>query len=156
MKVHVQRQMRSQTSVLWKYLSDFPNIGQFNPLLKSSKCIAGSIEMGKGAERHCVMVDGSDFKERVTAWEEGKFYTVEVFETSMPLKSARATMGVASIDKRLSMAYLHMELEPKFNILKPFMFLVFRFLAGPAVLRGLDKISLQERKAIAAFSGFVL
>lgn len=148
--------MRAQTQVLWKYMADFSNIDQFHPLLKTSKCLEGSVETGKGAERHCIMIDGSDFKERVTAWEEGKFYTVEVFESSMPIESNRATLGVASIDKRTSIAYLNMEVEPKYKILGPFLYFVFRFLAGPAVLRGLDKVSLRERKAIAAFSGFVL
>lgn len=111
---------------------------------------------GKGAERQCFMLDGSYIKERVVAWEEGKFYTVDVFETTMLISSARATLGVASIDKRLSSAYMHMEMTPKYKILQPFFYLLFKFIAGPTILRALDKISLRERKAIAAFSGFTL
>lgn len=156
MKVHIQRHMKAHTNVLWKYLADFSNVYQFNPLLKHSKCINDSDNEGKGAERECYMLDGSYVKERVIEWEEGKFYTVEVFETTMPIKSARATLGVASIDKRLSNSYMHMEFEPKHKFLQPFLYLMFRYIAGPAILRGLDKISLRERKAIAAYSGFTL
>lgn len=148
--------MRAHTDVLWKYLADFSNIYRFHPLLKKSKLIEDSCMEGKGAERQCFMLDGSYVKERVLAWEEGKFYTIEVFETTMPIKSARATLGVSSIDKCLSNAYMHMELEPKYKILQPVLYLMFKLVAGPAILRGLDKISLRERKAIAAYSGFTL
>ncbi|MEO9869758.1 SRPBCC family protein [Ekhidna sp.] len=156
MKVHIQRQMRAQTGVLWRYLADFSNIYQFHPLLKNSKFIEGSCMEGKGAERECFMLDGSYIKERIIEWEEGKFYTVEIFETTMPIKSARATLGVSSIDKRISSAYMHVEIVPKYKILQPILYLMFRFVAGPAILRGLDKISLRERKAIAAYCGFTL
>ena len=156
MKIHIQRQIRSYPDVLWKYLADFSNIYQFHPLLKNSKFIEGSCVAGKGAERQCFMLDGSYIKERIVAWEEGKYYTVEIFETSMPIKSARATLGVAPIDKCLSSAYMNMEIEPKYRVLKPILYFMFKYVAGPAILRGLDKISLRERRAIAAFSGFTL
>ena len=156
MKVHVRRQMKSQTDVLWRYLADFSNIYQFDPLLKHSQCINDSEMRGKGAERQCFMLNGSYVKERVVEWEEGKFYTVEVFETTMPIKSARGTLGVSSIDKRLSNAYMHIEMEPKYKLLQPLLYLMFRFVAGPSILRSLDKISLRERRAIAAYSGFTL
>ncbi len=156
MHIQIQRQIRSYPDVLWKYLADFSNIYRFHPLLKNSQFIEGSCLEGKGAERQCFMLDGSYIKERIVAWEEGKYYTVEVFETSMPIKTSRATLGVEAIDKCLSNAYLHIDIIPKYKILQPLFYLMFKYMAGPAILRGLDKISLRERRAIAAFSGFTL
>ncbi len=156
MDIHVQRQMKAQTNVLWKYLSDFSNIYKFHPLLKSSRFVKDSCVEGKGAERECFMLDGSFMKEKVVEWEEGKFYSVELLESSLPIRSARATMGVSPVDKRISSAYMHIEMQVKYSILKPFFYLFFKYLIGPSILRGLDQISLNERRAIAAYCGFTL
>ncbi|MEO1254432.1 MAG: SRPBCC family protein [Bacteroidota bacterium] len=156
MHIHVQRQMRAQTSVLWKYLSDFSNVYQFHPLFKNSSFSSGSCIEGKGAERECVMVDGSFMKERVIQWEEGKFYTVELIDSSLPLKAAVATLGVSPVNKKISAAYLHIEIHVKYKLLKPFFYSAFKYIVGPSILRGLDQISLNERRAIAAYCGFTL
>ena len=156
MKINVQRQMKAHTDVLWRYLSDFSNIYEFHPFLKRSRYVEGSCLTGIGTERACYMLDGSFMKERVVEWEEGKFYTVELIESSLPIASARATLGVSPIDKKISRAYMHMEMETKYALLKPFFFFTFKYLVGPAILRGLDQASLRERKAIAAYSGFSL
>ena len=156
MHIHVQRQMKAQTNVLWKYLSDFSNIYKFHPLLKNSRFTEDSCIKGKGAERECFMLDGSFIKEKVVEWEEGKFYTVELLESSMPLNTARATLGVSPVNKRISRAYMDIEMRVKYKILKPVFYLAFKYLVGPSLLRGLDQISLNERRAIAAYCGFSL
>ena len=156
MHIHVQRQMKAQTNVLWKYLSDFSNIYKFHPLLKNSRFTEDSCIKGKGAERECFMIDGSFMREKVVEWEEGKFYTVELLESSMPLNKARATLGVSPVNKRMSRAYMDIVIQSKYTALKPFFYLAFKFLVGPSLLKGLDQISLNERRAIAAYSGFTL
>ena len=150
MKIEVNRTISAPASALWAYLSDYANIYRFHPLLKGSYFIEGTKHCAIGATRQCDFKDGHYLKERVTDWAEGSHYTVEIYDTSMPMNHATATLGVRAIGEGKSEAYMHLNIAPKYSAMQPMMFLMFRFFTGPAILRGLDQLQQREAHPIAA------
>jgi len=93
------------------------------------------------------MKDGNYLKEKVTEWKENSHYTVEIYETSMPIKNnAKATLGVRPLGNDFTEAFMKIEMTPKYKILQPMMFLMFRYYAAPALLRGLENLYKEEHK----------
>ena len=85
MKVKVKRRINAPSNVLWSYLADYSNINRFNPLLKKSEFIEGTETCEIGSTRQCEMKDGNHVKERIIDWKEGSHYSVEIYDTSMPM-----------------------------------------------------------------------
>jgi hypothetical protein len=144
MKILVTRNIPRDTASVWQILSDYSNIHRFHPLLKTSGFIEGSCTTEPGATRQCDMLDGSFLKERVTEWKEGSHYSVEVYETSMPVRESTATIGVTKLDDQSSMAYMQIKMKSRYALLAPMLYLIFRYYAGPAILRGLSKATQKE------------
>lgn len=144
MKIRVRRRINSPSETVWSYLGDFSNIYRFNPLLKDSHFNEGTNTCEIGSTRQCDMKTGDYLKERVMDWKEGSHYSVEIYDTSMPVKKANATLGINKIDVHTSEAYMEMEIEPKYAILAPMMYLMFKYYAAPGILKGLEKITLGE------------
>ncbi|HCX22632.1 MAG: hypothetical protein CMB80_15550 [Flammeovirgaceae bacterium] len=141
MDILVTKKINASKESVWRHLSEFENIHKFHPLLKTSGYVEGSCDHTPGATRQCDMVDGSYLKERIVDWQENSHYSIEVYETSLPVSSSKATLGVNKIDSEHSIAYMHIQLKSKHALLTPFLYLAFRFYAGPAILSGLRKIS---------------
>jgi ribosome-associated toxin RatA of RatAB toxin-antitoxin module len=144
MEIKLNRQVEAPASALWNYIGDYSNIHRFHPLLKGSDFIEGADSCEIGATRQCDMKDGNYIKERITDWKEGSHYTVDIYETSMPLRSAKATIGVRSNGENTSEVYMEMSMEPKYKIMQPMMFLFFKYVAGPGILKGLENIYKKE------------
>ena len=150
MKIELKRTISAPASQLWAYLADFSNISRFHPLLKGSYFIEGTQHCDVGATRQCDFKDGHYLKERVTEWQEGSHYTVDIYDTSMPLERAHVTLGVRAINEHTSETYMHMNMEPKYTVLQPMMFMMFRFFSGPKILQGLEKLHSEEARPVAA------
>jgi hypothetical protein len=139
MKINLHRKIKAPKENIWELLADFSNIHRFHPLLKSSGFIEGSCLAEPGATRQCSMLDGSYLKERILEWEPGKYYKVEIYDTSMPVSHAETILGVAEMGTAESLVYMKIDLTPRFKILSPLLYVMFRFVAGPIILRGLEK-----------------
>lgn len=144
MKIKVKRRINAPSEVLWKYLGDYSNIYKFNPLIKDSHFNEGTTACEIGSTRQCNMKTGDYLKERITDWKEGSHYTVEIYDTSMPVKKADATLGLNQIDDETTETYMEMEIIPKYAILKPMMYLMFKYYAAPGILKGLEKLYRTE------------
>ena len=113
----VQRIDRPAEDV-WELLLDFGNIGAWNPNLSGSRLLDGSPHEGVGTVRQCDMADGKNWiRERVVDWEPGRSYTVDIYEGTMPLAYAQATLGVRKTSSGSSEAYMEMKYRPKYGIL---------------------------------------
>lgn len=154
MELIITQKINASSAEVWKLVSDFENIHRFHPLLKSSGFISGSCTHETGATRQCEMLDGSYLREKITDWKDDSHYSIEVFETTLPIKESTATLGVSVISSNRSLAYMSITLKAKYAILSPLLFLVFRFHAGPAILKKLKKIT--ERSEKTAKSTLVL
>jgi polyketide cyclase/dehydrase/lipid transport protein len=93
--VRVTHQTSASSQACWALLADFKNIALFNPNLSQSYLVEGSSETGVGTMRQCDMKDGKSFiRERVLEWNEGRDYTVEIYEGSMPVDKAIIKIGL--------------------------------------------------------------
>lgn len=151
MKVNVTRKISAPKNELWPYVADFRNIYRFHPLLKGSHALDDNpVACEVGSTRQCDMIDGNHIKERVIDFKEGSHYTVEIFETSMPVTNAIATVGLRDLGNGVTEAYMNMEMTSKYAVLSPMMKLVFQYFAAPSILRGLEKLHKKERILQAA------
>ncbi len=144
MRVSVKKTINAPSEILWNYLADYSNIERFHPLLSSSQFIEGADSCEIGSTRQCNMKDGNYVKERITDWVEGSHYTVDIYESSMPIKSAKGTLGVKAINKNSSEAFFTMEVTPKIKAMHPMMFLLFKFKVAPNILKGLHELYQRE------------
>ena len=150
MKVKASRKINAAVATLWPYLADFGNIQRFHPLLNNSHFVEGAASGELGATRQCNFNDGNYVKERVIDWQPDSHYTVDIYESSMPFKSAQATLGVRRIAANQSEIYMEMSAEPKLKILQPMLYLSFRFMAMPKILRGLEELVQKEASVALA------
>lgn len=144
MKIQVKRTINAPVEAIWAYLGDYSNIHRFHPMLKGSHFTEGTATCEVGATRQCDFNDGNYIQERVLEWEEGSHYTVDIYDSSMPVKSAQATLGVRPLGEDQTEAYMHMEMTPKNSLMSPMMYLMYKFNIAPGVLKGLEKLYLSE------------
>lgn len=93
---------------VWSVISQFQNVQHFHPLVEKSPMLSQHNE-GVGAKRRCEFYDKTSVVEEITHWEEGRSFTVELTEASMPLKKATASLSVRQINKKSSEISLEMD-----------------------------------------------
>jgi|APSaa5957512535_1039671.scaffolds.fasta_scaffold29646_2 hypothetical protein len=140
--ITVTRALNVDAARAWGALADFGNIANFHPDLSGSRLLNGSANEGVGAERRCDLKDRNYLVERVLDWQDGRSYTVDIVESSMPLRSATATLSVREIDAHHSEATMTINMTMKFGLVGKIMEVLMvraamkRSMAG--ILRGLD------------------
>jgi hypothetical protein len=72
---------------------------------------------GDGAIRVCHFYDGASVAEKIVRWDEGRSYSVELSEFSMPLKQGTASIVVIAISSETSEIQMLMDFTPKFDLL---------------------------------------
>jgi len=141
--ISVTRKTKAGPAACWDLLADFANIDFFNPGVRDSYLLNGSSERGVGAVRQCNLTGGKNYiRERITDWQEGKSYTVSIYEGTMPLKNTFATLRVEP-DGAGAILTMDMEYTPKFGPLGALMNLVMlrRMMEKSmhSVVQGLDE-----------------
>ena len=150
MHIQIKRQIQAPANQLWAYLADYSNIHRFHPLLTGSHFVEGTQSGEIGSKRQCDFRSGDFLKEEVTDWQEGSHYTVHIYDTSMPICSAQATLGIRPLGDQETEAFMHIQLEAKHPLLAPLLYLNFRYFAGPGILRGLEQLYREETAAQVA------
>ncbi len=93
---------------VWEVLSDLGSIYKWNPGIAHSHTTSDEAR-GENAMRQCDLADGGFLRERAFNWSEGEGFTIEVYETSLPLKESfidfRATAAGDGTIVRLKMDY---------------------------------------------------
>lgn len=145
-KVIVGRELEIPASKAWEILDDFGAVHRYHPTIESSP-IQNGIKSGLGAERVCHFDNGDSIKERVTGYEEGSEYTVEIIDPgNFPLKSAVARLTLDPLADDRSRVGLEMSFQPKYGPLgwlmgATVMQAQFRKILGD-VLAGLERHAL--------------
>lgn len=129
--ITVTRTLNVGADRAWAALADFGNIANFHPGLSGSHLLDGSALAGVGAERRCDLKDRNYLVERVLHWQEGHAYTVDIIDTSMPLRRATATLRVEPIDAHHCQASMQVDMTLKFGLLGK----VMEVLAARGVMR---------------------
>jgi uncharacterized protein YndB with AHSA1/START domain len=94
----VSRVLPFAVKKVWEVLADFGGIHRFHAGLESSPINPGTPDTGKGSERTCHLYDGNHIQERVTEFVEEERLGIDIFETSMPLRSGSGVMELRSVD----------------------------------------------------------
>lgn len=95
--ITVSHEVASPVSQVWAVLSDWGGVHRFSAGVESSPINAGSPSRGVGAERTCHLYDGNHIQERVTESIEEQKLSLEVFDTSMPIKTAAASFALVPL-----------------------------------------------------------
>ena len=72
---------------VWDVLADLGGIYKWNPGVVRSHSTSEQ-KQGVGATRHCdLQMMGGRLEERAVEWREGEGYTIDVYESSLPMKN---------------------------------------------------------------------
>lgn len=138
MKIKVTRRINATAAELWPHLADYGNVNKFHPFLKGSDYTGETTEGGLGATRQCDFKDGNTIKEKVIEWNEGSSYTVEMFDSSLPIKSGKGTLGLNKINEYETEVYMILEADPKNKLMQPMMYMQFKYVMVPKILKSLE------------------
>lgn len=115
--VVVEQIINAPVSDVWNSWDDYANIKIFNPLLKDSFLITGSTDTGLGALRQCDFSDGKNhIREKIVGYVPGRKLVLEIYEGTVPLKSAVATFDFIEMTSDRTRIVMKMEFTPKYGI----------------------------------------
>ncbi len=93
---------------VWEVLSDLGAIYKWNPGIAHSYTTS-EVATGENAMRQCELPGGGFLRERAFNWSEGEGFTIDIYETSLPLKESfvdfRATPEGEATVVKLKMDY---------------------------------------------------
>ncbi len=113
-KVTVERIVNAPIDAVWSSWDAFGDIKKFNPNLRGSHLLAGSAETGLGAERQCDFADGKNYvRERIIGYRPERQLVVDIYEGTVPLKTATGTFDFQSLGPSKTRVAMRMEFEPK-------------------------------------------
>ena len=151
--LRVTHSTTASPAACWALMSNFVNIDFFNPNLKSSHLLAGSPEHGVGMTRQCDLIDGKNYiREKVIDWQEGRSYTVDIYDGTMPVRKSKTTLGLSPRADGGTDLYMDFTYTPKYGPLGA----VMNVLAMRSMFRALLKKVLTglSEKAIASERSF--
>ena len=125
-QIHLKQTFNHPADQVWNWLKDYGNIHRIHPMIGKSY-IEGEQSCGIGALRVCEMkMGGFLIKERVTDWKENQSYTVDIYETTMPMmKRSLVTLGVRATGAETSEVYIDIEYTTTFGIFGKIMDVLF-------------------------------
>ena len=152
--VTVYRTIYASLEKVWESWDDFGNIYQFNPNLTHSHLLEESLPKGQGAKRQCDLNDGKNWiREEVVEYIPYQQMTFNIYEGTMPLKSAKATLRFHKVMANRTEISMSMDFEPKMGLLGKLMLPMMKpKFAGMlnALLEGNDAYVTQGQVVTAA------
>ena len=116
-KVTANRIVNASSDAVWSSWDNFGNIAAFNPNLKGSHLLSDQAT-GKGATRQCDLKDGRNhIRERIVDYVPQTRMVIDIYDGTMPLKAAVATITVAPLSGARTKVEMTMEFKPKFGLL---------------------------------------
>ncbi|MEO7222310.1 MAG: SRPBCC family protein [Devosia sp.] len=117
-RVRVEYETTATPEACWALMADFANIDFFNPHLTGSHLIEGSPACGLGTERQCDLKGSKGyFREKVIDWQEGRSYTVDIYEGTLPVDRTVTTLGLAPWASGGTRLYMETDYTPRHGVL---------------------------------------
>lgn len=114
-QVTVDRIVEATPAEVWASWDDFGNIAAFNPNLKGSHLLADK-PTGLGATRQCDLKDGRNhIRERIVDYVPSRKMVVDIYEGTMPLRTAVATITLDPVGPDRTRVTMRMEFAPKYG-----------------------------------------
>lgn len=88
-------QINAPVEKVWRIMADFGGIYKYNPNVSSSHSTSAA-NSGVGATRHCDLLPAGSVEERISEWNEGRDYKVDIFQGKgvPPFKTAVARLSI--------------------------------------------------------------
>ena len=103
-KLTSEIQINAPKEKVWGILSDLGAVNVWNPVIANSYYTSESKD-GVGAARHCGFPDGGYVKERATMWEDGKAYTLDIYDGTVPFKTAAGSFTVKEAERGATVTF---------------------------------------------------
>ena len=100
----ISKKVNAPIDHVWASWDDFANIATFNPNLSKSFLIGPQRDStGVGTKRECKMADGKNWvRERITDYVPGQSITLEIVESSMPIKEMKITTAYRKVTESVT------------------------------------------------------
>ena len=116
--VVVDQTVEAPVADVWASWDAFADIVKFNPLLKDSYLLKDSADTGFGALRQCDFSDGKNYiREKIIGYTPQKQLVLDIYEGTVPLKKAIATIDFEQLGPKRSKVTMRMEFEPKMGLI---------------------------------------
>lgn len=118
-QIIISRHINAPIEDIWESWDDFGEIAKFHPGIKGSHLINGSARGGKGADRQCnLSKDGKKFvRERVVSSIPNRQMVVDIYDGTVPLKRAQATLDFKQMGMTSTHVQMTMDFTPGMGIL---------------------------------------
>jgi len=143
-EVNVTKTVRAPLDKVFSVINtEFADIYKFNPGISKSALLPESKgSEGLGAMRKCNFTDGKNWiNERVIGFEHNSKIVIDIYEGTVPLKSAKVTISVSKIGDMQTKVTMKMEFTPKFGLLGALMAPMMKKQFGGAVKGLLDGLA---------------
>ncbi len=117
--VLVSKNFDLPSDALWASWADFGNVYTWHPFVEKSRLVEGTDgKVRVGTRRQCDLVDGKNWvREEIVAMDEGRQLKIDMYDGTMPIKAALATITIAALSKNRTRVDVRMDFQPKFGIL---------------------------------------
>jgi uncharacterized protein YndB with AHSA1/START domain len=113
--LHHKIQINAPLEKIWAILTDLEQVQNYNPLVQSTRYISEH-KTGVGSSRECDFIPKGRARERVTAVEEQKSISMEMYESDWPLEYMRWTNALSAKNGVTTMTAVT-EYKLKFGVL---------------------------------------
>lgn len=115
--IKVRKIVNAPVEAVWESWDDFGNIYKFNPGTTASRLLRDK-STGIGARRECDLKDGKNWvREKIVDYVPLKEMRIEIYESSMPIKTMSATVALQAITDTKTEVVFTAEFEPKMGFL---------------------------------------
>lgn len=117
-KISVSSIIEAPISRVWDAWDDYGRIDQFNPNIIRSFLINNSASTGLGATRQCDLADGKNYiRERIIDYVPERRMVVDIYDGTIPLKSAIASIEMRPLGSMQTELSFTMEFTPKMGLI---------------------------------------
>lgn len=113
--VTVTRTIDATPEQIWASWAEFGAVDRFHPGIAASHLLPGSAASGVGAARQCDLKPGGKayVRERIVSQRENEKMVVDIYDGTVPLKRARATLDLDPAGPRRTHVAMTMEFTPR-------------------------------------------
>jgi ribosome-associated toxin RatA of RatAB toxin-antitoxin module len=117
--VIVSKRVNAPVEAVWESWNDFAGIDKFHPLLKKSYLLTDESKPTRvGARRQCDLSDNKNWlREEIIDHQPNKLLKIDIYESSMPVKSMQATIEFEKISEERTRVRFSSEFQPGMGIL---------------------------------------
>ena len=115
----VAKTLNAPREAVWASWADFGNVAVWHPFVAHSKLLGDPTEpVQVGSRRQCDLADGKNVvRERIVEFAPLERLKIDLYEGTMPMKTAVATVSFGAPDAARTRLVLSMDFEPKHGLL---------------------------------------